>query len=303
MIITIEANKKIQKKKISLNDISINSKMVGFTLIILTLVGLIAGYGLLEINTLAGQIHTIHNENWPLVDDVMGIRIDLNAQTTDLHAYLLGESDSKAEFLNLDTEIQSLFANISKITGSNQNLDSAKSYYTDFKTLATESGTGLFDSADTYFANNDKITNDYQTFLSLHDTIESLIIDAEAQAAPETGHYNATVSDDLLTLDTIFWETENLVSQAVAEANNTNVQSLQSQFFDTYQGRGSDSIVNQLNSIQNDVANAILDNSIGTLASTYFNQAKSLISISNSTFSSWSSYGIDTINGIFATKI
>ncbi len=277
--------------------------MIGFTLLIVFLVSLTAGFGLYEINSLSGKIHEIHNKSYPIADSVMEIRVDFNNQMTDLHAYLLGESEAKTSFMNADHTILSYFTNLTNLLGSNSELDSAKTYYSTLIRLSTEKENGLFDLTDSYNSNNQQIKTDYQNFLTLHTSINNLVLTLEAQAAPETGHNNATISDELLTFNSILWETQNLVTKAYIQNDNNIITNLQNEFLYTNNGDGNNESINaELQRINNYINGGLLDNSISAESPTYYNQINNLILNGNSTSNSWISYGIDSINGIFAKK-
>ena len=289
------------KKKFRFSNISINRKMIGFTIVILTLVSILAVYGLIQINGLSNQIQEVHNQNWPLANDVKEIKIEVNSQIIDLHAYLLGETNAKGAFLGSELSVQNYFTNLSSILGSNSNLTSAKRNYAELINISTTSSTGLFDATDQYYTDSKTLSQSYNDFLTLHSAINSLIIQTELEAAPETGHHNTTVSDELLTFDSLLWETQNFVTQAFNEPDNNQIETLASSFAFNYNGaNNSQSIVAEIQTINDLISGA--GTSIGSISSSLFNQVQTLIINGNNTFNPWISYGSDPSTGIFAKK-
>ena len=295
-------NKK--RKGLSIKNFSINTKMIGLTIGVLILVSLLAGYGLFEINNLSNKIHEIHDKNWPLANDVKEIRININDQMLDLHAYILGETDAKSAFTESTSLVQSYFNNISSLIGSNSDYTSAINYYSQLVTLASKKDTGLFDATDKYYSDSQILLQDYQNFLELHSSITNLILLLEAQSASETGHDNTTVSDELLTFNSILWDTQNLITKAYVSGNNDVVTSFKNDFLFNYNDNGNDeSITSEIQRIDGFITGALVDGSIGSISTAYFNQIKNLILVGNATFNSWISYGNDQTNGIFTKLI
>ncbi len=293
------------KKNIAINlkNINISSKMIGFTLIILTLVGGLSGYSLFEINNLTNEIHQIHDHYYPLSSEVKGIRMDVNNQLTDLNAYILGNPLSNSEFMSTDLSIRSYFTNMSKLVTQNSALENAQSNYTQFYKLATQNNTGLFDLTDINYANSAKILNSYQNFLNLQNQIETLIVQLENEADSTTGHNNGTVLLELLNFNSNFWQSQNLVANAYISTDNALINIFQTQFLSDFNGSSnSQSMVSDIQLLSDYITGALVDNSISSTSLNDFNQMTNLFFNSSSTSESWVNYGISSNSSIFSLK-
>ena len=277
--------------------------MIGFTLIILTLVGGLSGYSLFEINNLTNEIHQIHDQYYPLSSEVKGIRMDVNNQLTDLNAYILGNSLSNSEFMSTDLSIRSYFTNMSKLVTQNSALENAQSNYTQFYKLATQNNTGLFDLTDINYANSAKILNSYQNFLNLQNQIETLIVQLENEADSTTGHNNGTVLLELLNFNSNFWQSQNLVANAYISTDNALINTFQAQFLSDFnESSNSQSMVSDIQLLSDYITGALVDNSISSTSLNDFNQMTNLFFNSSSTSESWVNYGISSNSSIFSLK-
>ena len=106
----------IKHKKFSLfKNLNINSKMISFTFIIIIFAGLIATYGLFQINDLNTRLHTIRDKDWIVANGYTQINTGINAQLSDLYAYTQGVTDRHIDFVEQKNSIENYIHNINNL--------------------------------------------------------------------------------------------------------------------------------------------------------------------------------------------
>ena len=105
-----------------LKNLPINSKMIGFTILIIIMAGAIATFGLYQISSLTNKLNEVQDEDWFLASNYNQINSGVKSQLTDLYSYTGGNLSAKQDFLHQQSLIESSFSNITGIQG-NSSLD------------------------------------------------------------------------------------------------------------------------------------------------------------------------------------
>ena len=294
-----------RKSKIAIfNNMSIKSKMITFTLIIIIFAGGIATFGFFQINSLTDKLHEVQSEDWVLANSYSSIISDVNEQLNAMNTYVNGNFSAKSDFQFQDSSIKQDINNISFVLGNSENNFSiVKMDYTNFSSIVQGSD-GLFALTDQFYNSSNELSVDQNSFNLLETNIDSLLDMLVSQTSVETGHNNLTVMYQVQDLNLAFLDARIVVSEALSNTNNKNINNFISEFSFIYDGQNNtESIVNELSNVNNSIIGALKDNSIGNESSSIYSQIVELLQIGNSTFPSWIQWITASQSGLISKKI
>ena len=295
----------IKHKKFSLfKNLNINSKMISFTFIIIIFAGLIATYGLFQINDLNTRLHTIRDKDWIVANGYTQINTGINAQLSDLYAYTQGVTDRHIDFVEQKNSIENYIHNINNLlANASSNFNSVQSNYTIFSNIGLDENTGFFTLSDSYATSMQQSFIDQQKLNQLEKSINIVLSLLLSETSVETGHTNATIMQQVQALTISFLNSQNLLSKIIDSSNNTEINLLLSDVLYSFNSSSNpDSIINKLTILENSIPGAIIDNSIGNVSLQYVNQLQTLILNGNNSLLPWVNYISSSTNGLIGQK-
>ena len=284
------------------NNMNINTKMITFTLVIIIFAGGIATFGLFQINSLSGKLHEVQNEDWVLANGYLSIESSVNEQLNAVNNYVNGNFSAKADFQTQNTIINQDISNISSVLGNSQTNFSLVTYdYSNFSSKVHGSD-GLFALTDQYYNSSAQLSSEQTSFNFQETKIDNLLDSLDSQTSVETGHNNLTVMYQVQDLDLAFLDDRIVVSQALADTNNTDINNYLSEFWFIYNGKNNtESMINELSNVNNSIIGAA--GSIGNESTNYYDQLVVLLQTGNSTYPSWIQSITASNTGLITRKI